>query len=513
MRLKLAWQAIEAIQQEFDVNSLYLDGSRVWPAVREIFIRPFVDFRLSTFREIFGDAPHYEPVSIAQLRKDPSPLVSYAYDLYDHQCGQLTLLARSAEMLCPVEVDVMFFDVLADYDRSCQSDVRSRSSDDLLEGLAREGSSYRKFVSCAAQAPLVRFAHEPVFVVEPEVRSRQDWGVDQSRELRQGLEKLIELSMARGFDVKGPVDWVMERLCRMFARARHFEVLLKRYKPRLVVISSYSHPEKMALIRACWRCDIEIIDVQHGFMGPCNPVAALQTVPQGGYDLLPHIFWCWGEWSARELRESLGSGSQWHRVLVGGRPGSIRHPIESLGNSDSEKLKRLKALKASGRRLVVIAWQPDIVVHNTRVSELPQVLLEAMREAPSDWLWALRLHPRSRHLLEFYENYLVRAGAKNFDIELATDLPINTVLDETSVLLTSYSTVALEANARGVPVVVIDEFGAFVMKDVVQSGGASVALSCESLLEFLSRAEDLSQSKLDYFSEDVVPSLLSYGRV
>jgi CDP-glycerol glycerophosphotransferase (TagB/SpsB family) len=186
-------------------------------------------------------------------------------------------------------------------------------------------------------------------------------------------------------------------------------------------------------------------------------------------------------------------GSTWHfarRKLI-----ADRHLAEdALLGLPADLARRIEA----ARRTILFCWQPDMLVHEDRPHLLPPAFLQAAARCPADCLFAVRLHPRSHHLIPAFARQLEEAGLANWEIETTTRAPLPELLPEADLLLTSYSTVAFEANALGIPVALVDRFGCAMMHHYVTAGIFHDGTDPEQLAGLCRTAPDQPVQKVDY---------------
>jgi len=148
---------------------------------------------------------------------------------------------------------------------------------------------------------------------------------------------------------------------------------------------------------------------------------------------------------------------------------------------------------------VLIIHQPDLYIQQSGRDHLPRYLLEAINKSQEDIKWTFRLHPRAHHLYEEYQSYFRSRKLKNLTVEKALDRSIEEALRQVHVVLTSWSTVAFEANALGKSVVIFGEVGKQVFQPYLESGVFSYAHNTESLLESIRKRG--KTERINYFSK------------
>ena len=96
-----------------------------------------------------------------------------------------------------------------------------------------------------------------------------------------------------------------------------FMKVLKSYNPKLLFLTVFYRPEAMAMSLACHRLGIRVVEYQHGAQ---NDYHAMYThwmnVPKNGYELIPDIFWLWGDVPKSRI-EKWSKNTSKHKVVVG----------------------------------------------------------------------------------------------------------------------------------------------------------------------------------------------------
>lgn len=160
------------------------------------------------------------------------------------------------------------------------------------------------------------------------------------------------------------------RVSTVFWQARLFELLLARTRPLAVIVSNTS---EYAIILACRRRGIPVIEIQHGVFDTEHPDAIPLSAGPSGALLIPDILAVRGQYWIRRLA---GTHSCAIAVAVG------------MGVVDNARLLRSRTAAVRQCRIVVSSQGVD-------VQRLSEWLAEAVSLAPSDldWEMTIKLHP------------------------------------------------------------------------------------------------------------------------
>jgi hypothetical protein len=254
----------------------------------------------------------------------------------------------------------------------------------------------------------------------------------------------------------------------------------------------------MGLISACKELGITTIDVQHGKQGKYHGFYTHWTkIPGEGYAFMPDIFWVWGQESKDNINREQPAGCTHHRAIVGGNRWFAKWANgDGFSPADDEKgfydsLKRYN-------KVVLFTLQP--------IEEpVPKFILEAMRKAPKEWIWLLRLHPVRIEQKGGIEAMLRENGIENFDVANATSSSLFSLMEHVDHHLTAWSTVCYEALPFNVPTTIVHKTGLDLYSDYIKRGIFTYAVESETLIEAIDRdytPEELSE-EVPYIETDI----------
>jgi len=285
--------------------------------------------------------------------------------------------------------------------------------------------------------------------------------------------------------------------------ADYLKRILKKADPLLLFGSNYYGDDDMAAILACRELGITSVDIQHGIQGDYHIAYARWTkVPEGGYELMPNVFWNWSEDEHRTIQAWNQDVREHHRSIVGG---NLLYQV--FGDKDNEISKYYDE---TFRHLVP---ERDKYVHLLLSLQWGVGLLDlyrdAMNRSPSNFYWWVRGHPSmSRREIKEVIAKLRELKNVNFNFEEATSFPLFTLLKYMDVNITENSTTIIEAEWFGVPSIITNESGARSFEKQLESGVAITAYTVSDLLQ----AIDYQAGKKEQFkNEGVVFAALDKG--
>jgi hypothetical protein len=182
---------------------------------------------------------------------------------------------------------------------------------------------------------------------------------------------------------------IITRIVRIQRRSLFFQAALRVASPRAVFLINYYNEKNMALVDACRRQGVAVVDVQHGKQGKFHGMYSHWTrIPPDGFSLLPDYFWVWGEESRLNILQGRQGNNAQHQPLVGGNLWMQKWKTDDWRVMTPAEQRFKESLRAY-TRVVLFSAQPIAQV-------IPPQLLDAMQAAPPNWLWLIRLHPRQR---------------------------------------------------------------------------------------------------------------------
>jgi hypothetical protein len=495
VNLRDVYAAIAFVEETFDVDELRIGDLDLWLFLRDVFVVPFSDHRVLAYQRLTGSSSHVDPLTATPdvpTRASAPPRLGRVGD------AVAVMLEPGAPDLDQRAPDIVQFHEYRDYSDVSDDGVVNRIADAFAETAV--GRPTTKVIEATADSMRARFAAPPIQFL-PALVPAFGRPVPGEDTLLDRLATITEAALRAGFAVDSRREYSRMRLRQLYWRADTYGRLLDVLEARAVQVSSFSNLQRMAAVVAARRRGLPAIDVEHGYMGRLSAYGSLGYIQQLSEPAvtIPSHFWCWGEESVRQLERSLGSATEQHRPLVGGSPTHL----QASGTAETSPLpETLRRPVASADRVVLFCWQPDQLVHEDPPRLVPTIIEELACRADPGTLLLFRLHPRSRHLVPLVTRHLRRAGARNVEVEAATLARLPSLLEHTDVLLTSYSTVAFEANALGVPVVLVDEVGADMMRDEVDRGVFNATTSADELIELCASLTPSGVAAVPYLDTD-----------
>jgi hypothetical protein len=186
----------------------------------------------------------------------------------------------------------------------------------------------------------------------------------------EGFARRAHATLTEEFDVVPSVDTLRMRVSTVRWQARLFGLLLRRVKPRAVLVSDTG---EYALILACRRAGVPVIELQHGLFDALHPDAAPLAEGTAEALLVPH---------------ALASRSRyWISQLSGTHHGLV---ASAVGSEALDRARNTWSARAADQvfRIVVASQGLDL-------EALAAWLSAAAAAAPEgrEWQMTIKLHP------------------------------------------------------------------------------------------------------------------------
>jgi len=449
-------EVFRRIENEVDVNSLRVGDVVLWPYLRLLL---WPQLQVATTRLQVAAPP---------LRPGWFQKKLNAFKVWrEKQAAHKTLSSLP-------EAEVLFLSRVHDYSDCFTGSFYNRHLDPMIEH-ARKTHSCLKLEVPHAKTPSTMPRAEHTIFFDPSLTGVAEEILKLDADLESALDQ-IEVITSNPFPNRSRLRRFLNKVLR--ERAAFMDVL-DRVKPRAVFFVCYYDPTIMAMISACHARGIPAVDVQHGKGGPEHAFYTnWSRIPAGGYDMVPDYFWVWGAESARNMLANRTDDLSRHLPLVGGNRWIARWQQGTTPPLDASDAEFVSGLKHHSK-VVLLSLQP-------LADNLPDHLLEGMRDAPGDWFWLVRAHPHLRgQLRELSERIRAYAGDR-FEMERSTRLPLYALLRASDYHVTGFSTVAFEAPYFGVATTFFHPLAPEHYEGRIGNGWYSYATTAAMMLEQIS---------------------------
>jgi len=285
-------------------------------------------------------------------------------------------------------------------------------------------------------------------------------------------DALDRIERASGLSVA--VAYVEQRCRKLAAWSRYFEGVFRATAPKMVVGYGWWDDPVVAAALACSRLGIPTVDVQHGIQGAKHAAySRWPQLPESGVATVPNVFWVWGDDEKAAIEPWTAPASGRHRVAVAGNPSLtlFRDEGAALVRSFDRQLESARGSRAGVEVLVALAGR------------VPEPLVVAMRESPSDWYWWLRMHPAAHDIRHEVEDVADAVGRSRVNVSEASELPVYSLIRRADVVVSERSSTLMEAIELGVGSVLIDETARSYYAPQIEAGWIREAYDPATIIE------------------------------
>lgn len=242
--------------------------------------------------------------------------------------------------------------------------------------------------------------------------------------------------------------------------ARLYELLLKRLRPRAVIVADTG---EYALLLACRKQGVKCIELQHGIQTPDHPsTLSVDILEYEANLLLPNFLGVFGDYWEDRLSGSIMA---------------IKGKIRSVGTDmiDTYRDYRARNFSANPLRSVITLTTQGLDTEN-----LINFVREFLRVCDGEFYLNIKLHPAYDNSMSLYVEAL-GSDARCKVVSGKSDPNTYELISCSDIHLSIASACHYDALGLGVPTVVIGLTGYQLMDDLVIKGDALLAMNPEEL--------------------------------
>src|SRR5690606_5654552 len=204
------------------------------------------------------------------------------------------------------------------------------------------------------------------------------------------------------------------------------ELFGSRPKLEVIYLPAWYFPYMMGLIAAARELGIRVVEVQHGKQGKQQAMYSGWYIPADGYDMMPDVFWCWGQPSCDHILAGDDLRSK-HRPMIGGFPWMDYY---------RKNVAKISPIAKDGiRYTVLITTQPK---RGANTEPIPDFLINYIRSAPVGVKLIFRCHPNDLQGPDYCRQRLAGLPASSYSIDNGQSNLYDTLLQVTH-HVTAYS--------------------------------------------------------------------------
>ena len=427
---------LEEIEERCDVNSITINGVKAWPLIRSILWSEFTKAHIQK-KSVIGS--QYSLIQRTEFLLD--------------KLGLSYLLTKITPKLVDKKTEVLFIG-------RAQHRVRingiRKCFDRIMDPLVHLMDAGIVTKSFTLGIPKLRNSYNQT----ERLRTRRS--VPELKIL--GLEESGLPAYLGQLNVSTDSLWSAVNLgVKAFSKsyAMGCDLLSKVPNTRKIFLSVWYSLDSLGVIAAAHEREIQVIDIQHG--GEMHGMyAGWSCIPENSYELLPDIFWCWGNQSANRIQHGMENSAK-PRMIVGGYPWQ---EFRQTKMSESIGKRQLKIRTASSAKIVLFSLQPLSFDVQKRI---PDFVLNFLKLDHSEIHFKFRRHPNDPDDWEELRQLRKMKLKTQFEIEDSSADLVSTI-SGSNFHITAFSSVAFECLAQGIPSLLFGEQSKVLYDREIQEG-------------------------------------------
>lgn len=457
---------IADLEASFPVTRLTYGDVPLWPIIRQQVANAL----------FWEDRPARSPLRARVARAVPSVPARFAHSLLHRSAG------RSARKKIAGQSDVLFATAGFEY-VPLMGALYNKFLDPIKELLDARGVGHAD-IELGFEGRDFSPKHSPTIDLRPEVQLTSRAALIGT----PGFARRDESQLAAFADharsrmgLALDLDGTINRAANVSTLSRLFDGVLDAVRPKVCMFVCYYQDTTMALAHAARKRGVKTVELQHSVVAEYDwNWCKWSAIPEGGFTIMPDLFWSWGEkysnmldcWQRRpntNLAPRVG-GNLW-----------IWKWRRSAGSTIPEATARLAA-PAPGKTILYTVPYGDAKL---MPEWFPPELEEAIRQSPTDWIWHVRLHYKSdAALVNAVRDHAARLGP-NVRVHHADEHALFHLFGIADIHMSQTSTTTLEAEAFGVPNLIIGEIGRDWYRKEIDSGAYHFASTAHGILSFV----------------------------
>ena len=427
---------LEEIEERCDVNSITINGVKAWPLIRSILWSEFTK-------------AHIQKKSVIGSQYSLIQRIEFLLD----KLGLIYLLTKITPTVVDRKSEVLFIG-------RAQHRVRIKGIrkcfDRIMDPLVYLTGTGVVIKSFTLGIPKLRNSYNPTERIRPRrsVPELKILGLEES-----GLPAYLGQLNVSMDSFLSSVRLGVKAFSKSYVMG--CDLLSKVPNTKRIFLSVWYSLDSLGVIAAAHQHDIQVIDIQHG--GEMHGMyAGWSCIPENGYELLPDVFWCWGDESVHRIQYGMKKSSK-HQTIVGGYPWQ---EFRQTKMSESIDKSQLTMPTASSKKVVLFSLQPLSFDVQKRI---PDFVLNFLKLDHSDIHFKFRRHPNDPDDKEELRQLRKLKLKTQFEIEDSSADLVSTI-SGSNFHISAFSSVAFECLALGVPSLLFGEQSKVLYDREIQEG-------------------------------------------
>lgn len=269
---------------------------------------------------------------------------------------------------------------------------------------------------------------------------------DETKNLIKQIQTSLE---SKGYSAEALEERSVSKFLKIYnIHLEMYSFLLKLTKAKVIFLTEWYSIASMACIVAAKKLAVRTVELQHGVQTQAHiAYGNWLTVPDKNFTTpFPDYFWVWTPEDKKNIDSVFSKYGA--TSFLGGNlyiEGIKKSKISLVGNSEFDRI-----LAQTNSKICLLTLQPTYEVNAS--------VLNFLDKNKSAYFFLIRLHPIMLNKKVEIENFIKKnIPSLNFEIDLASSLPLLLLLKHSSLHATFNSSVVIEADAMNVPSLVFDE--------------------------------------------------------
>lgn len=404
---------ITEIENEFDVNSLICDGVNVWPLIR-----------LELVDLIMNNQVHKAPIILSidglKVKNEKNEKV------FNNLLDDIDVYANCDILLYEDEYQNSLINVNDTYyNRFMDSFYELYKNNYDIKIINHRDNTKKIFYE--DEKIDISFIKEVIRINSLLLYKSSEYSINDLHIFLEYLKNKKKLILEYEY-IKYLVSYLM-------SSAIYMEKILKKIKSKVLFLICYYTPFNMGLVLATKRIGIKSVELQHGIQNDYHYMYTnWNKLPLSGYELIPKVFWMWGDIAKERILRWVQSNS-YHDVYVGGNSF-----LSNLDNLDlTPELKDIAKYYPVNKTNILITLQLK--------DHYREYITNVINNCDDSIMWHFKEHPvhNKNMFIKHIQNKI--HNLDNVEFDFTNNTSIYSIMNYIDINITHFSSTAYELNA------------------------------------------------------------------